>query len=105
MRPKFGNRKVTIDGIEFASEKEGRRYRELVLLERAGQIANLIAHPPFRLEVNGQLVCKYVGDFAYQEGGQTVVEDVKSPITRKNRAYRLKNKLMKAVHGITIREV
>jgi hypothetical protein len=105
MRAKFGNRKVTIDGIEFASEKEGRRYRELVLLELAGEIHRLECHPTFRIEVNGTLVCKYVGDFRYLENDDYVVEDVKSPITRKNRAYRLKNKLMKAVHGITIREV
>jgi len=34
-----------------------------------------------------------------------VVEDVKSEFTRKDPVYRLKYKLMKACHGIDIREV
>lgn len=34
-----------------------------------------------------------------------VVEDVKSPATRKLPLYRLKAKLMKAIHGIEIREI
>jgi len=34
-----------------------------------------------------------------------VIEDVKSPVTRKLPAYRLKKRLMLACHGITIVEV
>jgi len=37
--------------------------------------------------------------------GVKVVEDVKSEVTRKLPTYRLKNKLMRAVHGIAIREI
>jgi hypothetical protein len=76
-----------------------------MLLERAGQISELKLQPVYRIEINGMLVCKYIGDFEYIEDGHKVVEDVKSPITRKNPVYRLKNKLMQAVHGINIREV
>jgi hypothetical protein len=50
-------------------------------------------------------VCKYISDFVYLENGQKIVEDVKSEYTRKLPVYRLKKKLVKAVHGIDIKEV
>lgn len=99
--PKYRN-KPTASG--FASQKEERRFGELALLEMAGKITGLELQVPFELVVNGQLVCRYVCDFLYVDDGKTVVEDVKSPATRKNRAYRIKVKLLKAVHGIDIRE-
>ncbi len=50
---------------------------------------------------------KYVADFVYTDvaTGKTVVEDVKSPATRKNPTYVLKRKLMLDRHGITIKEL
>ena len=41
VKRKYHNKKVTIDGITFDSKKEARRYQELKLLERAGEIQNL----------------------------------------------------------------
>lgn len=102
---KYANRKVTVDGLTFDSAKEARRYGELRLIERAGQITDLQCQPVFRLDVNGQHVCKYIADFSYLENGQRVVEDVKSDFTRKLPVYRLKSKLLKAVHGVEIKEV
>jgi hypothetical protein len=104
---KFANRKVTIDGITFDSQKEARRWGELKLMERAGLITDLTLQPVFPIVVNGQKICKYIGDFSYYEGDPAVhvVEDVKSEFTRKLPVYRLKNKLLKAVHGVEIREV
>lgn len=32
---KYNNKKITIDGIKFDSIKEGNKYKELKLLERA----------------------------------------------------------------------
>jgi hypothetical protein len=58
--------------------------------------------PRYRLEVCGVHVCDYVADFRYEEGGATVVEDAKG---FKTAAYKLKKKLMKAIHNIEIREV
>ncbi|OMQ89697.1 hypothetical protein AQ714_22030 [Burkholderia pseudomallei] len=37
--------------------------------------------------------------------GELVVEDVKSAVTRKNKDYVIKRKLMLREHGITIQEV
>lgn len=38
---KYKNKKITLDGITFDSRKEANRYRELKLLERAGEIHTL----------------------------------------------------------------
>jgi len=61
-------------------------------------------HKTFRLVVNGVHVCDYESDFTYHRDGKFVVEDVKSPGTI-TYAYRIKKKLMLAVHWIVIQEV
>jgi hypothetical protein len=104
-KPKFGNKKVEIDGQVFDSKKEAARFHELKLMERAGVIKDLETQPVFQIEINGVKVCKYVADFQYLETGKLVVEDVKSAHTRTLPVYRLKNKLMRACLGIEIREV
>lgn len=104
-RHKYGAKRTVVDGIAFDSAKEARRWAELQLLERAGAITDLRRQVPFDLAVNGVVVCRYCADATYRENGELVVEDTKSIITRKNRTYAIKRKLMKAVHGITIREV
>ena len=40
---KYNNKKVVLNGITFDSQKEARRYRDLSLLERAGEIKKLRA--------------------------------------------------------------
>lgn len=105
--PKYRNTKIEIDGVKYDSKREAARAAELRLLERAGKIAFLRHHVRYPLVVNNVKVCAYEADFTYRdaETGEEIVEDVKSPITRKNPLYRLKNKLMRACHGIEIREV
>jgi hypothetical protein len=49
MRSKYGARKTVIDGITFDSKKEANRYRELKLLEKAGEICCLRLQVPFEL--------------------------------------------------------
>jgi hypothetical protein len=100
-RRKFGNVKTVVDGVTFDSKKEAARYQALKLLERAGQISDLKLQPTFAIEINGHKVCKYKADFAYKQGGEQVTEDCKGFRTP---TYRLKAKLLKAVHGITILE-
>ena len=46
---------------------------------------------------------RYVADFTYQQKGRLVVEDVKSPVTARLPAFRLKQHLMATVHGLEIR--
>lgn len=47
----------------FDSRKEFERYRELLLLERAGEIRELICHPLFRL--SDKFTTSYSPDFTY----------------------------------------
>jgi hypothetical protein len=97
--------KTEVAGVTFDSRKEARRYSELKLLERAGQIRQLQCQPEFILVAGGQVICKYFGDFSYFENNKRVVEDVKSGPT-KTPVYRLKRKLLLALNpGLDHREV
>jgi hypothetical protein len=95
---KYKAKKTTIDGITFDSNAEARRYQQLKLLERAGEIQNLSLQPCFLLQegfVNvytnrKERAIEYVGDFMYSEGDRTVVEDVKG---FKTADYKIKRKL------------
>ena len=107
-RSKYGAKKVTVNGITFDSKKEANRYRELVLLERAGLIQNLQRQVKYELipsqRIDGKVVeraCHYVADFFYTENGKRIVEDAKG---YKTPEYKIKKKLMLWVHGILIRE-
>ena len=109
MRMKYGNKKTTVDGIEFDSVKEAQRWSELKLLERAGVIFNLQRQVPFVLipkQVrDGKTVERpvvYKADFVYTENGQEVVEDTKG---MKTKDYIIKRKLMLWQYGIEIKEV
>ena len=131
---KLNNQKTVIDGIEFDSKKEGNRYCELKLLQRAGQISNLEYQKRYELipaqyetvatgeyykvgDKKGQPKTKqvcveqsvvYIADFVYQENGQTVVEDVKGfrdPASATYAKFVLKRKLMLWIHGIKIKEI
>ena len=108
-RSKYHSRKTTVDGIEFDSQKEARRFRELCLLERAGKITELQQQVKFELipsqRIDGKVVeraCTYVADFVYMENGKKVVEDTKG---FKTKDYIIKRKLMLHVHGIKIQEI
>lgn len=104
-KQKYGNQKVIIDGIEFDSKKEARRYQELKIRVMAKEIWDLKFQEEFELIVNGVKVASYFADFTYQTSFGKVVEDVKSTATRKNPVYRLKNKLVNAIYGIKITEI
>jgi len=96
-KSKFRN--VRVDGFDSKGERD--RYRELELLLAAGVISGLERQKEFKLEVNGVLICKYRADYIYVEGGDSIVEDFKGRLTRE---YIIKKRLMKACHGIDIRE-
>ena len=100
---KYGAKRTEVDGIVFASRSEARRYQELRLLQAAGEISGLELQVKYPLVVNGVKVADYVCDFRYyeDEGDTLIVEDRKGMRTP---VYKLKAKLMRAVHGIEIRE-
>lgn len=101
---KYGAVRTEVDGITFASKKEARRYSELKLLERSGDISELSLQPRFPLTVGRHRICTYVGDFTYRDRGTgvVVVEDAKG---FKTPEYKLKAKLFEALYGFPVREV
>lgn len=103
-RSKYGAKPTFVDGMRFDSRGEAKRWGELRLMERAGQIENLERQVPYRLEVGGELITKYVADFRYFDRAkrEVVVEDFKGVRTPE---YRIKQKLMRALHRVEIVEV
>lgn len=101
---KYRAKKVVSDGITFDSKVEERRYQQLKLMERSGEIQCLKVHVPFRLLVNNIRVADYEADFTYERRGsgrwEFVVEDVKG--VRLGAAwamFRLKAKMFSAQYG------
>jgi hypothetical protein len=100
---KYNAIKTEVDGFVFDSKAESRRYSELVILEKSGEIKSLCLQPVFHLIVNNQKCGKYIADFKYVTAkGSIVIEDVKGV---KTSVYRLKKKLVKAIYGFDIVEV
>lgn len=107
---KYNAKKAEIDGITFDSKKEARRYAELKLLLRGGEIRDLRLQVEYELipKQAGERACNYIADFVYQDvrTGETVVEDVKG--YKKGAAYNIfaiKRKLMLWRYGIKVQEV
>lgn len=117
---KYHAQKIVVDGIEFDSKREAKRYSELVLLQKCGQISDLQLQVKYKLlpsqyapdtvDKNGKIKkgkllereITYIADFVYKENGETVVEDAKG-MRRKD--YIIKRKLMLYVYRIRIKEV
>jgi len=90
----------------FASKFEAKRYAELSLLEKTGQITELRSQITYPLTVNSQPICKYIADFQYKDlAGNLVVEDTKGDEKAVTDSFKLKRKLMGAVHGINVKIV
>jgi hypothetical protein len=87
--------KTTVDGIEFDSKAEARRYGQLKNLEQAGAIRELKLQPKFVLleKIPGQRAVTYKADFQYIEKGRSVVEDVKG---FKTQQFLLRAKMFRA---------
>lgn len=106
-RSKFGAVATVVDGIRFHSKGEARRWAELKLLERAGQISILRRQIPFILSVKnfrgGDLIelGKYIVDFSYLDGsGHSVYEDFKGFSTPLG-AWKIRH--AEAEYGIKVR--
>lgn len=102
-RSKYGNKRTVVGGEKYDSAKEARRGQDLILLQQAGEICELSRQVRFDLKVKGHLICAYVADFTYRDKTKPglTVEDVKGVRTRE---YIIKKRLMKAIHGIEVKE-
>lgn len=103
---KYRNKRTIVDGIEFDSKAEAARYKELLLLEAAGQIEDLTLQPEYELQPafrdgrgRKHRAIKYIADFRYIEvidphsvQGLDVVEDTKGMRTKE---FNIKEKLFR----------
>ena len=108
---KYRNKPTVVDGIRFSSKAEAKRWDELRMLEKAGEITDLkrqVAFPLYGFSVDGQkIVGKYVADFTYRGDAAAphaavVVEDVKGGRATMTDTFRLKAKLFEANYGFPI---
>lgn len=132
---KYHSKKITRDGETFDSIKEYKRWCELLLLERAGEITNLRRQVkyvliPAQYEPDtvgsrggikkGKLIereCSYIADFVYEYHklnrpdvprevySARVYTMVEDTKGYKTKDYIIKRKLMLHIHGIRIKEV
>lgn len=84
---KYNNKKIEIDGFTFDSKAEGRRYNELKILQRAGEIKYFNLQPSFKFECG----TRYLPDFIICDKNNKIwVEDVKGVETA---VFKVKKKM------------
>lgn len=108
---KYKNEEKVVDGIKFDSKLEARRYIQLKLLLRAGEITDLHTQAEYELQPsykkNGKTIraIKYVADFVYYDVRErkTIIEDTKG---FRNDVYKLKKKIFEYKYpDLEIREM
>tara|TARA_R100000149_G_scaffold57613_1_gene26585 strand:+ start:36 stop:413 length:378 start_codon:yes stop_codon:yes gene_type:complete len=101
---KYFAKKTVAMGLKFDSRWEAERWGQLKAMERAGVVTQLERQITYDLSINDVKICNYIADFRYlleEEDGlsRLVVEDAKGILTPE---FKLKKKMMKAIHGIDI---
>ena len=107
---KYRSQPVVVNGIKFDSRREARRYQELQLLLRAGEITQLQLQKKYTLipaqkKPSGgtERAVTYTADFVYiDRTGKETVEDAKG---MKTQQYIIRRKLMLYIHGIEVIEI
>lgn len=110
---KYHAKKIIYQDMTFDSKAEFKRWQELKLLERAGEIEDLKRQVRFELiprQVDAdtkellERSVTYIADFVYFDvrSFRKVVEDVKGVHTPE---YVIKRKLMLREYGIRIKEI
>ena len=101
-KAKYRNVPVVIDGIRFASKKEGVYYAALKQREKAGEVSAVELQTPFALVgPDGTLISTYRADFCFWDhvADRFRVIDVKGVETKD---FRIKKRLMKSLKGIEV---
>jgi hypothetical protein len=95
---KYRNKKVITEEGVFDSKAEYARWRELKILERAGEIHSLVRQKPIEFFLEKKKIFTYKADACYysKEHKALVVEDVKGSKKIETAVFRLKWKLLKA---------
>ena len=90
VRHKYNAKIVERDGFKFKSKKQGNRYDELKLLQKAGEVIMFLFEVPFRMP--GTVY--WADSVVWWADGSCTVEDVKGFRTD---TYKMKKRMM-AVH-------
>lgn len=105
---KYGNKHVIVGSQHFDSMREAKRWLVLQGREQRGEISSLERQVTFVLapsvkiagEKRARPALRFKADFRYVEKGQTIVDDAKG---MSDTAFRIRQHLMKSVHGIDVR--
>ncbi len=120
-KSKYGAKKEFVNGVVFDSKREGKRYQQLLMLEKAGKINSLQRQVRYQIIPEhrepdtkgprggirrGKVIERaryYIADFVYFDNDlqRLVVEDCKGFRTE---TYKLKKALMFDRYGIQIKE-
>lgn len=96
MKHKFNAKPCERDGYHFPSKAEAKRYDELKLLQKSGEILFFLRQTPFHLPGN----VKYLADFLiFWADGNCTIEDVKGMVTP---LFTAKLKMVESLYPITI---
>lgn len=101
-RGKYNNRKVEYKGLKFDSKKEFERYMELSSDKTVKCLRMQVKYVLVPSIPKVQREISYIADFVYEKDGKTIVEDVKSPSTAKDKVFLLKKKLFRWKYGFPI---
>ncbi|AMC13333.1 DUF1064 domain-containing protein [Liberibacter crescens] len=103
-RTKYGSVRTTRDGTCFASKAEADYYGRLKMLEKSGEVSQVVLQPSYPVIINGIKVFTYRADFSFYDvhDQRFRVVDVKgydTPISK------LKRKCVKAMYDIDVEVV
>jgi len=96
---KYKNKKTRIDKIKFDSLKEGNRYSELKILQKAGEVSHFNRQVIYDL---GEGIVYKLDFMVFWADGRITHEDVKG---FKTDVYRIKKKLVEGKYPIKIEEI
>ena len=100
---KYKNKRFNTREGWFDSKSEWHRWVFLKGRLKAGEIYDLKRQVKFSIDINDQHICEYIADSTYYtKSGKYVVEDYKGVILD---LFKLKAKLVKALHGIEVKIV
>ncbi|MDE2232534.1 MAG: DUF1064 domain-containing protein [Patescibacteria group bacterium] len=109
---KYKAKAIVFDGMHFHSIAEAARWRELLLLQKAGKIYHLKRQVRYKLAIEGRPIlirsegfpngrqAVYTADFSYVENDEIVVEEFKG---RDSSESRFRRAVAEAIYGFTIR--
>lgn len=124
MKNKYGNKKLSLDGVVWDSKREYQRWIVLEKAQSEGLISGLERQPKFELlpgirekyvkhlktknkvcERTIQLPINYTADFRYFKDGKEVIEDVKASAYMIPKEFVLKEKMFRYKYGFSIKRV